>query len=190
MSSAGARRGPHLLLVVGVRGSTNGGTAETLKSVGPYRTTRTLARTGAQVQSAHELLHTPTDTKRAAWCCVSRTASSRRRRNHLGKNLGRRVVGYGRRSVRRSATDPLTRLAPADEGAGCDPPSPPRGRGQRNSEMVRPTNVETPGLSSSEEEESPGASTFRMWFPLRPHHRPSPETRLGRLRPSGFVYVL
>jgi len=25
--------------------------------------------------------------------------------------------------------DPLTRLAPADESAGCEPPSPPRGRG-------------------------------------------------------------
>jgi hypothetical protein len=30
-----------------------------------------------------------------------------------------------------SRGDPLTRPAPADENAGCGPPSPPRGRGRR-----------------------------------------------------------
>ena len=43
------------------------GTAETMNDVRPYRTTRSLARTGAQIQKAHELRHAPTDTEQAAW---------------------------------------------------------------------------------------------------------------------------
>ncbi len=45
-----------------------------------------------------------------------------------------RSRGRGRdefKAYRRSRPIPLTRLAPADETAGCDPPSPPRGRGNR-----------------------------------------------------------
>ena len=49
------------------------GTAETMKGVHPYRTTRSLARTGAQIQKAHELRHTPTDTEQAAWCLLRST---------------------------------------------------------------------------------------------------------------------
>ena len=63
LSSAGARRGPHVLLVVGVRGSTAVGVAETMKGVHPYRSTPSLARSGAQIQKALELRHTPTDAE-------------------------------------------------------------------------------------------------------------------------------
>ena len=87
LSSAGARRGPHVLLVVGVRGSTTVTTAETMNNVRPYRTTRSLARRGAAIQKAHELRRTPTDAEQAAWCHSSRTASSRRLRNHLCRNI-------------------------------------------------------------------------------------------------------
>ena len=59
------------------------------------------------------------------------------------KNLGRRVVATGGVWIRRSIMDPLTRLAPADEGAGCDPPSPPRGRGLGILRIERFVNVET-----------------------------------------------
>ena len=45
--------------------------------------------------------------------------------------------------------DPLTRLAPADEGAGCDPPSPPRGRGRGIRRIERFVNVETRGGSGT-----------------------------------------
>ena len=69
---------------------------------------------------------------------------SRRRRNICAKNLGRRVVATGGVWIRRSIMDPLTRLAPADESAGCDPPSPPRGRGQGILRIERFANVETP----------------------------------------------
>jgi hypothetical protein len=71
-------------------------------------------------------------------------------------DIGRRGVAAGGVRIRRSAMDPLTPktsrtwcplLAPAGEGAGCDPPSPPRGRGPRNSEIERRA-----------------ISTFRMWF--------------------------
>ena len=48
--------------------------------------------------------------------------------------------------------DPLTRPAPADEDAGCGPPSPPKGRGKKirvphplSIHPCRRTNVETPG---------------------------------------------
>ena len=48
--------------------------------------------------------------------------------------------------------DPLTRPAPADEDAGCGPPSPPKGRGKEirvphplSIHPCRRTNVETPG---------------------------------------------
>ena len=140
LSSAGARR---------VRGSTTVGTAETMNGVRPYRTTRSLARTGARIKKAHELRHTPTDTEQAAWCRVSRTASSRRRRNHLCKKSWTPCGRYRRRSVRRSIMDPLTRLAPADEGAGCDPPSPPRGRGRGIRRIERFVNVETRGRSGT-----------------------------------------
>ena len=46
------------------------GTAETTNDVRPYRTTRSLARTSAQIQKALELRHTPTDTEQAAWCLL------------------------------------------------------------------------------------------------------------------------
>jgi very-short-patch-repair endonuclease len=36
----------------------------------PRRTTRSLGRTDAQIQKAHELRHTPTDTEQAAWCLL------------------------------------------------------------------------------------------------------------------------
>ena len=61
------------------------------------------------------------------------------------ENLGRRVVATGGVWIRRSIMDPLTRLAPADESAGCDPPSPPRGRGLGILRIERFVNVETPG---------------------------------------------
>ncbi len=60
------------------------------------------------------------------------------------ENLGRRVVATGGVWIRRSIMDPLTRLAPADESAGCDPPSPPRGRGLGILRIERFVNVETP----------------------------------------------
>ena len=180
-----------------------------MNDVRPHRTTRSLARTGAQMQKARELRHAPTDTEQAAWgllrsmkftglkfrrqqpvgpylvdfyCAqrrliveldgsvhgqASQARSDSRRDAHLKKmgyvvlrfsnrivqeapelfvqkKLGRRTVATGGIWIRRPDMDPLTRLAPADEGAGCDPPSPPRGRGQRNAEIERPTNVETP----------------------------------------------
>ena len=65
------------------------------------------------------------------------------------KNLGRRVVATGGVRIRRSIMDPLTRLAPADEGAGCDPPSPPRGRGRGIRRIERFVNVETRGGSGT-----------------------------------------
>ena len=43
------------------------GTMETMNDVRPYRTTRSLARSGAQIQKALELRHTPTDAEQAAW---------------------------------------------------------------------------------------------------------------------------
>ena len=46
------------------------GTAETMNDVRPCRTTRSLARTGAQIKKAHELRHAPTDTEQAAWCLL------------------------------------------------------------------------------------------------------------------------
>ena len=46
------------------------GTAETMNDERPYRTTRSLARTGAQIKKALELRHTPTDTEQAAWCLL------------------------------------------------------------------------------------------------------------------------
>ena len=61
------------------------------------------------------------------------------------ENLGRRVVATGGVWIRRSIMDPLTRLAPADESAGCDPPSPPRGRGLGILRIERFVNVETSG---------------------------------------------
>ncbi len=69
------------------------------------------------------------------------------------ENLGRRVVATGGVWIRRSIMDPLTPttsrtwgplLAPADESAGCDPPSPPRGRGLGILRIERFVNVETP----------------------------------------------
>ncbi|MGO8813172.1 MAG: endonuclease domain-containing protein [Terriglobia bacterium] len=48
-------------------------TAETMNSVRPYRTTRSLARSGAQTQKARQLRHTPTDTEQAAWCLLRST---------------------------------------------------------------------------------------------------------------------
>ena len=97
LSSAGARRGPHVLLVVGVRGSTTMATAETMNDVRAYRTTRSLARTGPQIKKAHELRHTPTDTEQTAWCCGSRTASSRRLRNYSSKTSWTTCGRYRRR---------------------------------------------------------------------------------------------
>ncbi|MGO8813695.1 MAG: hypothetical protein ACLQVG_03385 [Terriglobia bacterium] len=41
-----------------------------MRGVHPYRATRSLARTGAQIQKAHELRHPPTNTERAAWCLL------------------------------------------------------------------------------------------------------------------------
>ena len=99
LSSAGARR---------VKGSTTVGTAETMNTVRPYRTTRLLARTGAQTQKAHELRHPPTDSEQATGCGGSRTASSRRRRNYLCRKSWTPCGRYRRRSVRRSDRDPLT----------------------------------------------------------------------------------
>ena len=46
------------------------GTTGTMKGARPYRTTRSLARTGAQIQKALELRHTPTDAEQAAWCLL------------------------------------------------------------------------------------------------------------------------
>ena len=46
------------------------GTAGTMNGVRPYRTTRSLGRTGAQIKRAHELRHDPTDTEQAAWCIL------------------------------------------------------------------------------------------------------------------------
>ena len=66
------------------------------------------------------------------------------------ENLGRRVVATGGVWIRRSIMDPLTRLAPADESAGCDPPSPPRGRGLGILRIERFVNVETPDSSRVE----------------------------------------
>ena len=69
------------------------------------RQTRSLARRGAQFERGREL------------------------RRADGDRIG--GVAFGGRKVscgRRSETDPLTRLAPAGESAGGDPPSPPRGR--------------------------------------------------------------
>ncbi len=66
------------------------------------------------------------------------------------ENLGRRVVATGGVWIRRSIMDPLTRLAPADESAGCDPPSPPRGRGRGILRIERFVNVETRGLPPGE----------------------------------------
>jgi ribosomal-protein-alanine N-acetyltransferase len=46
------------------------------------------------------------------------------------ENEGVRLVRYAIcRSQHFSRADPLTRPAPADDSAGCGPPSPPRGRG-------------------------------------------------------------
>jgi very-short-patch-repair endonuclease len=42
-------------------------TIETVHRVRPYRKTRSLARTGAQIEKARELRHEPTETERAAW---------------------------------------------------------------------------------------------------------------------------
>ncbi len=97
LSSAGARRGPHVLLVVGVRGSTTVSTAETMNNVRPYRTTRSLARRGVAIQKAHELRRTPTDAEQAPWCHSSRTASSRRRRNHVCRKSWTSCGRYRRR---------------------------------------------------------------------------------------------
>ena len=67
-----------------MRGSTIVGTAETMKGARPYRATRSLARTGAQIQKALELRQPPTDTEQAAWCLL--------RSIKFAENLGRRVV--------------------------------------------------------------------------------------------------
>jgi hypothetical protein len=44
--------------------------------------------------------------------------------------VSRRMNARGQVRIRQYCFDPLTRLAPAGESAGCEPPSPPRGRGQ------------------------------------------------------------
>ena len=44
-----------------------------MNGVRPRRTTRSLARTGAQIETALELRHTPTDTEQAAWCLLRST---------------------------------------------------------------------------------------------------------------------
>jgi hypothetical protein len=44
-----------------------------MKGVHPYRTTRSLAWSGAQIQKALELRHAPTDTEPAAWCLLRST---------------------------------------------------------------------------------------------------------------------
>ena len=118
----------------------------------------------------------------------------RQRRGGAGiiraRDIGGRAVAAGGVRIRPSAMDPLTPttsrtwgplLAPADEGAGCDPLSPPRERGPRNSEIERPTNVETPRRID------PYGVDYLWNFyisdvvsPLRPHHSPSPEAQSGR----------
>jgi len=69
----------------------------------------------------------------ASWCCDSGFSLA-----PLGERGDRKAVGEGvrtstsaRRSVnrKRKGFDPLTRLAPADEIAGGETPSPPWGRG-------------------------------------------------------------
>ena len=70
-------------------------------------------------------------------------------------NLPHRAGEGARFPVRMGRThgfDPLTRPAPADEDAGCGPPSPPKGRGKEiriphplSIHPCRRTNVETPG---------------------------------------------
>ena len=53
------------------------------------------------------------------------------RGNRKGVDEGVRTSAQARDSAsrKRNDLDPLTRLAPADENAGGEPPSPPRGRG-------------------------------------------------------------
>ena len=53
--------------------------------------------------------------------CLWREVQARSNAVHL--------MGFRLLSGNRSQGDPLTRPAPADEGAGCGPPSPPKGRG-------------------------------------------------------------
>ena len=106
------------------------------------------------------------------------------------KNLGRRVVVTRGVWIRRPDMDPLTRLAPADEGAGCDPPSPPRGRGQRNAEIERPTNVVTShGLEAraltfhifeARERKRRGRGWFRWSWPVLVNSFPSPPWGRGQ----------
>jgi hypothetical protein len=47
-----------------------------------------------------------------------------------GEGVGPKQNTQCQGCVTRNGSDPLTRLAPADEYAGCEPPSPPRGRGK------------------------------------------------------------
>ena len=73
-------------------------------------------------------------------------------------NLFRRACEGARLPVRRWRThgfDPLTRPAPADENAGCEPPSPPKGRGKEirvshrfSVQRCPHRNVETPGKAA------------------------------------------
>ena len=141
-------------------------------------------------KSTNFATHRRTSNKRRG-AAVLEPASSRRRRNHLGKNLGRRVVGYGRRSVRRSATDPLTRLAPADEGAGCDPPSPPRGRGRGILRIEHFVNVEARGAGFQ-----PAQGPPRWRRHVQTRTLPGDQCRLrrlhrlGRMRGKSFIAIL
>ena len=79
----------------------------------------------------------------------------------LGERGNRKAVGEGvgtnmqnRVSVgtKRQDLDFLTRLAPADESAGCESPSPPRGRGLKSHREC-----ETPGVAVPGRRPIPGA---------------------------------
>jgi hypothetical protein len=50
-------------------------------------------------------------------------------RKAVGEGVSTNMNALGQICIRRYGFDPLTRPAPADESAGCEPPSPPRGRG-------------------------------------------------------------
>ncbi len=94
------------------RGRTGEG-VKLAKTPYPYGTTRSLAGTMGQTDKVRELRRTPTEMERAA-----------------GRLLRNCVVAIGGVELSTFGLDPLTRPAPADESAGCGPPSPPRGRGR------------------------------------------------------------
>jgi hypothetical protein len=99
-----------------------------------FRQTRTLARVAGQTDAALEIGRKPTGTERGAGYLVRRSRL-RGFKSVPGVDSAKSaelcLVACRGAGFNTFGFDPLTRPAPAGKSAGCGPPSPPGGRGQR-----------------------------------------------------------